>query len=64
MVGAPAAPVTRYREALKDLEMLDLPEERSDCQSAWHLFVVRLRPDTVSASRAESSPRFARKISV
>ena len=33
--------------------MLDLPEERSDCQSAWHLFVVRLRPETVRASRAE-----------
>jgi perosamine synthetase len=33
--------------------MLQLPEERSGCTSAWHLYVVRLNPDAITASRAE-----------
>ena len=42
-----------YREALIDLPMFQLPEERTGCASAWHLYVVRLNPLTINASRAE-----------
>lgn len=45
--------VAAYREALKDLPMLELPEERPGCTSAWHLFVVRLRREVLTASRAQ-----------
>ena len=45
--------VAAYREALIDLPMLQLPEERPACTSAWHLYVVRLNPETLNASRAE-----------
>jgi perosamine synthetase len=45
--------VNAYREALIDLPMFQLPEERTGCASAWHLYVVRLNPLTINASRAE-----------
>jgi len=45
--------VAAYREALADLPMLELPQERQDCESAWHLFVVRLRSETVTVTRAQ-----------
>jgi perosamine synthetase len=34
----------RYRALLGDVEELELPVERPDRQSAWHLYVIRLRP--------------------
>jgi perosamine synthetase len=45
--------VNSYREALIDLPMFQLPEERTGCASAWHLYVVRLNPLTIKTSRAE-----------
>lgn len=45
--------VSAYREGLIDLPMLQLPEERPGCCSAWHLYVVRLNLATIKASRAE-----------
>jgi perosamine synthetase len=45
--------VAAYRHALADVPMLELPEERSGCVSAWHLFSARLRPQTIHASRAQ-----------
>ncbi len=45
--------VTAYRKAMAELPMLQLPEERPDCLSAWHLYVVRLNAETLNASRAE-----------
>ncbi|OGP64964.1 MAG: UDP-4-amino-4,6-dideoxy-N-acetyl-beta-L-altrosamine transaminase [Deltaproteobacteria bacterium RBG_13_47_9] len=45
--------VASYREALMDLPMLQLPEERPGCASAWHLYVVRLNPETLTVSRAQ-----------
>jgi perosamine synthetase len=45
--------VNAYREALIDLPMLQLPEERSGCASAWHLYVIRLNLLTIKVSRAE-----------
>lgn len=44
---------TVYQEALGDLTALELPFERQDCQSAWHLFVIRLRLEQLQASREE-----------
>lgn len=43
----------RYQEALHGVPMLQLPEQRADCISAWHLYVVRLNLDTITASRSQ-----------
>lgn len=43
----------RYQEALRGVPMLQLPEQRADCISAWHLYVVRLNLDTITASRSQ-----------
>lgn len=42
-----------YHGALEGLPMIQLPVERSDCASAWHLYVVRLNLETVKVSRAQ-----------
>lgn len=41
----------RYREALGSCDVLDLPDEAAGCESAWHLFVVRLRLERLRADR-------------
>jgi dTDP-4-amino-4,6-dideoxygalactose transaminase len=33
--------------------MLQLPEQRSDCLSAWHLYVIRLNLETITVSRSQ-----------
>jgi dTDP-4-amino-4,6-dideoxygalactose transaminase len=33
--------------------MIQVPEERPGCTSAWHLYVVRLNPETLTVSRAQ-----------
>lgn len=45
--------VAAYHEALHDLPMLQLPEQRPDCLSAWHLYVVRLNLETIKATRSQ-----------
>jgi dTDP-4-amino-4,6-dideoxygalactose transaminase len=40
-----------YREALEPLGVFDLPVERDDCESAWHLFPIRIREGAVAISR-------------
>lgn len=45
--------VGAYHTALHGLPMLQLPEQRSDCLSAWHLYVVRLNLETITASRSQ-----------
>ena len=45
--------VERYRGALGSLPMIQVPEERPGCTSAWHLYVIRLNQETLTASRAE-----------
>lgn len=40
-----------YSKALADLPALELPVERPDCVSAWHLYVVRLRADRLRVGR-------------
>lgn len=45
--------VAQYRSALSGLPMLELPDERAGCESAWHLYTVRLHLDRITASRAQ-----------
>jgi len=45
--------VAAYHEALHGLPMLQLPEQRADCLSAWHLYVVRLNLDAITATRSQ-----------
>jgi len=41
----------RYRALLGDVEELELPVERPDRRSAWHLYVIRLRLDRLGIDR-------------
>jgi perosamine synthetase len=43
--------VEAYREALSGVEEIELPSCRPDVESAWHLFVVRVRPERLSVGR-------------
>ena len=40
-----------YTAALEPLGAFDLPIEREDCRSAWHLYPVRLRPGALPVDR-------------
>jgi perosamine synthetase len=42
-----------YDRGLAQLSMLELPTERPECRSAWHLYVVRLNLGMLSVSRRE-----------
>jgi perosamine synthetase len=44
--------VARYRAGLGDIDTLELPEERTGTESAWHLFIVRLALDRLRIDRA------------
>ncbi|HZP42497.1 MAG TPA: DegT/DnrJ/EryC1/StrS aminotransferase family protein [Candidatus Binatia bacterium] len=46
------ARVERYRAGLADSDLVELPEEPPGVQSAWHLYVVRLRLDRLRVDRA------------
>lgn len=43
--------VQRYYAALSRIESVQLPTERPDVQSAWHLFVIRLCLDQLTVDR-------------
>jgi dTDP-4-amino-4,6-dideoxygalactose transaminase len=43
--------VATYRAALADVDALELPVSRPDVQHAWHLFVVRVRPERLRIGR-------------
>jgi len=45
------AVVQLYNEAFADEDALELPVERPDVEHAWHLYVLRLRPDTLRIDR-------------
>lgn len=45
--------VAQYREAFRDLEMLELPAHRAEVGHAWHLFVLRLHLPMLSIDRDE-----------
>jgi dTDP-4-amino-4,6-dideoxygalactose transaminase len=42
-----------YADKLSHYEMLQLPTERPNCRSAWHLYVVRLNLASVWATRSQ-----------
>ncbi len=45
--------VELYRQALGDDPGFELPTERADVSSAWHLYVLRLRPERLGVGRNE-----------
>ncbi len=45
--------VARYNDGFKHLPAFDLPVEREGCQSAWHLYPLRLREGALKISRDE-----------
>lgn len=44
--------VARYNEAFGQIDALQTPTERSDAESAWHLYVLRLNLDRLTIDRA------------
>jgi dTDP-4-amino-4,6-dideoxygalactose transaminase len=42
----------RYNQAFAGLPQLQIPHNRSDCQHAWHLYMLRLHLDMVGIDRA------------
>jgi perosamine synthetase len=50
--------VAWYREALAGSDAFELPEDPDDGEHAWHLFILRLRPGTLTIDRDE----FARRL--
>jgi dTDP-4-amino-4,6-dideoxygalactose transaminase len=49
--------VAAYREALAPLPEIELPVERSDVESSWHLYVIRLRLERLNIDRDEFAAR-------
>lgn len=43
--------VAKYQDAFSPVDALECPVERSDVESAWHLYVLRLRPEVLRISR-------------
>lgn len=43
----------RYREAFRLMPEIELPAVRSDCEPAWHLFVILLNVEKLRVGRAE-----------
>lgn len=41
----------KYNEAFKDVKALQIPDNRSDCLHAWHLYMLRLNLDHLSIDR-------------
>jgi len=42
----------RYQEAFGGVAFLETPPDRSDCQHAWHLYMLRLNLDQLTIDRA------------
>jgi dTDP-4-amino-4,6-dideoxygalactose transaminase len=45
--------VAQYDEALGQLDELETPVERPGAESAWHIYLLRLRPDRLNIDRAQ-----------
>jgi perosamine synthetase len=50
----------RYRSLLGDVEEVELPIERADRRSSWHLYSLRLRLDELTLDRGEFIEQLAR----
>jgi len=44
-----------YNEAFSGDDALELPVQRPDVEHAWHLYVLRLRPDALPSTAVGSS---------
>lgn len=45
--------VAKYQQAFSSVEALECPVERPEVESAWHLYVLRLRPGVLRIARDE-----------
>jgi perosamine synthetase len=45
--------VAMYNEAFKDIDEIITPFQHEDGQSSWHLYIIRLKLDQLTASRRE-----------
>jgi perosamine synthetase len=45
--------VAMYNEAFKDMDEIITPFQHEDGQSSWHLYIIRLKLDKLTASRRE-----------
>lgn len=45
--------VKRYNEAFKDIEGIITPYEKPEVESAWHIYVIRLKSDKLKTTRKE-----------
>lgn len=43
--------VAAYSAAFRDMDTLEIPVERADVESAWHLYILRLRPEALTIDR-------------
>ncbi len=41
----------RYGRKLAAIEAVETPPDRADCEHAWHLYMIRLRPDVLRIDR-------------
>lgn len=42
-----------YTRELQDIKEIELPLERHNCNSSWHLYVIKLKLDNLNANRAD-----------
>ena len=42
----------RYNQTFEGIPELQIPADRADCQHAWHLYMLRLRPEQLRIDRA------------
>jgi len=53
--------VERYAKALVGLPELEIPVERDRCQSAWHVYAIRLRLEQLTIDRARFIQELTRR---
>ena len=41
----------RYTRKLAAIDAVEMPATRADCEHAWHLYMIRLRPDVLRIDR-------------
>lgn len=53
MLARRKAIADRYHDAFRDDPALEIPHDRIDCGHAWHLYMLRLRPEFLRIDRAQ-----------